>query len=514
MNIFLYTISITLAIFMPVAAAVALRRRFSVAWSLFCVGMATFVGSQLFHIPLNKWLTDIGVIGDVSPDATNLIITVVVLGLSAGLSESIARAVGYAILFRRGAAGQREDGIMVGLGHGGIEAMLIGGVLVAASVSSLWALQGMDLATLELSAAELTAVTEQLALITAAPYLTFLPLLERALAILLHVVLSVLVWTAFKRRQGRWFVAAVLYHAFVDGSIVYTAQFVENMWLLEGLLALLLLPGAIWLWKVRPSSPHRPIAPLRQDVGLFLTAVSHELRYQWQSKRLLILVVVFILFGLMSPLVAKFTPEILKSVEGAEQFADMIPEPTIADAIGQYIKNITQFGFILAIVMGMGAVAGEKERGTAAIILSKPLPRWAFLMSKFVAQTAVFAVAFLAAGLGAYYYTTLLFEPIPFLPFMAGNGLLLVWLLVFSAVTLLASTIARTTAVSAGIAFGGAIVLFVAGSIPKWGGLAPSGLVAWASDSSLVNGGALAMSVVLIVVLLITAVGVFETQEL
>jgi len=144
----------------------------------------------------------------------------------------------------------------------------------------------------------------------------------------------------------------------------------------------------------------------------------------------MIIVVVFVLFGLMSPLLAKFTPELLKSIEGAEQIADLIPEPSTADAMAQYIKNITQFGFILAIVIGMSAVAGEKERGTAAIILSKPLPRWAFLMSKFVAQTAVFAVAFLMAGLGAYYYTTLLFEPIPFLPYMAGNGLLFVWLIV------------------------------------------------------------------------------------
>ena len=228
----------------------------------------------------------------------------------------------------------------------------------------------------------------------------------------------------------------------------------------------------------------------------------------------MIIVAVFVVFGLISPLLAKFTPEILKSVEGAEQFADLIPEPSIADAIGQYIKNITQFGFILAIVMGMGAVAGEKERGTAAITLSKPLPRWAFLMSKFVAQTAVFTIAFLAAGVGAYYYTSLLFEPLSFWAFMGGTGLLLVWLLVFLAVTLLASTIAATTAVSAGIAFGGAVVLLIAGSIPKWGALTPSGLVAWASDSSLVNGGALAMSAVLIVVLVITAVAVFEKQEL
>ena len=88
---------------------------------------------------------------------------------------------------------------------------------------------------------------------------------------------------------------------------------------------------------------------------------------QWRTKRLLVVVAVFVLFGLMSPLIAKFTPELLRTIEGAEQFADLIPEPTSTDAITQYIKNLTQFGFILAVLLGMGAIAGEKEKGTAAM---------------------------------------------------------------------------------------------------------------------------------------------------
>ena len=85
------------------------------------------------------------------------------------------------------------------------------------------------------------------------------------------------------------------------------------------------------------------------------------------------------MYAIRSYYVAKFTPQLLTSIEGAEQFADLIPEPTTADAMGQYIKNITQFGFILVIVLGMGAVAGEKEKGTAVMILSKPLARWSFV---------------------------------------------------------------------------------------------------------------------------------------
>jgi len=187
--------------------------------------------------------------------------------------------------------------------------------------------------------------------------------------------------------------------------------------------------------------------------------------------------------------------------------------------VAQYIKNITQFGFILAILLGMGAVAGEKEKGEAALILSKPLPRWAFVMSKFVAQAAVYAVAFLLAALGAYYYTVLLFGDFAFGQFLAGNGLLLLWLLVFTAVTLLGSTIARSVGAAAGIALAGAVLLLVMGSIPQLAHFAPSGLVAWASQLGLeeaitANPAALTANVALVMVLLLTAVAIFEVQEI
>ena len=115
---------------------------------------------------------------------------------------------------------------------------------------------------------------------------------------------------------------------------------------------------------------------------------------------------------MMSPLSANFMPALLRSIEGAEQFADLIPEPSAVDAMTQYIKNVTQFGFVLAVLLGMGAVAGEKERGTAAMILSKPMSRWAFVVSKFTAQAIVYTFGFAVAALGAAYYTTILFGPI------------------------------------------------------------------------------------------------------
>jgi ABC-2 type transport system permease protein len=228
---------------------------------------------------------------------------------------------------------------------------------------------------------------------------------------------------------------------------------------------------------------------------------------------------VFAMFGLMSPLIAYFTPQLLSTIEGAEMFADLVPTPTRADALGQYIKNITQFGFIIAVLLGMGAVAGEKERGTTAMVLSKPLPRWAFVLSKFVAQGALYTLGFALAAVGAYAYTAYLFEGLLLGPFLLGNVLLLLWLLTFAAVTLLGSTLADSTGTGAALALGGAILLLLAGSVPQLSPFAPSALVGWASQLGLANAaggnaGSVAANVVIVVVCLVGAVAVFEVEEL
>ena len=519
MTVFFATIAVLLMIFVPLGLAVWLRRRFEVPWLLFCIGMLTFVGSQVYHIPLNNLLGDWGVLGEVGPDAPNLLRTAVILGFSAGLSETIARVLGYWFLFRGRLAQRFEDGVLVGLGHGGIEAMIIGGVFTAGSISSLWAIRDVDLSTLGLTAAQLTAVSQQLTILQETPWLIFLSVFERLIAITLHVTLSVLVWRAFQKRQVWLVLLAVAYHALLDATAVYAAQFLDAIWV-ELLLLAIALPGAIWLWRQWPvATKTQPGLGWQKELGLLGPAVRHELNLQWRTRRALVMVAVFVLFGLASPMLAKFTPELLKSVPGAEQFAGLIPEPTAADAVAQYIKNLTQFGFVLVILLGMGAVAGEKDKGTAAIILSKPLPRWAFLLSKFAAQGVVYFVALLLGTLAAYYYTLVLFEPLALGPFLWGGFLLWLWTLVYTAVTLLASTIAKSIGSGAGLALLGAVLLLILGGIPQVAQFFPGALVSWAAQLGLpgdvpFSGAALAANGVLILVFLVTAVALFERQEI
>lgn len=515
-----FTISIAFMMLLPVAAAIVLRRRYAVPWWLFCVGMATFVGAQLIHLPLNKWLADAGILGNLAESGAPAT-SALLLGFTAAFSETLARVVAYWPLFRRRLSEHPQDATMIGLGHGGIEAFGLVAILAGAQFTSLWLLRGADLEQIGVPVSQLALLEQQLAIFSA-PWLSLLAVLERGLAIILQITLSLLVWYGFRRRSALPILVALIYHTVVDAAAVYLVTRLDSPWLVEGALALLVLPGLLWavrLWRTTPTAPPRTPRPVRSDLSSFMAALGKEMLLQWRSRRLFVVVAIFLLFGLGSPLLARFTPELISMIEEAAMFADLIPEPTTADAVAQYIGNITEFGFIIAVLLGMGAIAGEKEHGTAAISLSKPLPRWAFVLSKYAAQALVYGLAFVVAGVGAYFYTDILFDGLAAGGFLLGNMLLWLWIMVFAAVTLLGSTLASSTAAGAGLALGGAILLLVAGGLPAIGVFAPAGLVGWAGQLGLSgpvtpNGGALVAGFALIQALLITAVAAFELQEL
>ena len=253
-------------------------------------------------------------------------------------------------------------------------------------------------------------------------------------------------------------------------------------------------------------------------MNLFIT-LRKELIQQWRTKHFLIVAAVLVVFGLASPLLAKLTPDLLKSIpEKPAGLADMIPEPTLVDAVTQYVKNMSQFGILLALLMSMGSVAQEKERGTASMMMTHPVSRLSFLLAKFIALAVVFAASLTLSALGCWYYTMLLFDALPWGPFLALNGLMLMAFLVYVAATLLCSTVARSQGTAAGLAFVALVLIAGIGSLPRLDEYMPGRLFSW--GTAMTMGGsetawpAFWISLGMIILFLGIAWLVFRRQEL
>jgi ABC-2 type transport system permease protein len=250
----------------------------------------------------------------------------------------------------------------------------------------------------------------------------------------------------------------------------------------------------------------------------FAIVFRKELQEQWRTYRFLIVAAVFAAFGLASPLLAKFTPEMLKLIPGLPpEILSAIPAPTLADAISQYVKNMSQFGILLALLVTMGVVVQEKERGTAAFFLTRPVSRETFLLAKFAALSVTFTISLALAALGCWYYSLVLFKALPWGPFLALNGLMLVVFLVYMALALLASTIARSNGMAVGLAFVALILIGGLGAVPTIGEYFPGRLFSWGAILMLGGTGtawpAFWISLGLIMLALLAACMIFRRQE-
>ena len=250
----------------------------------------------------------------------------------------------------------------------------------------------------------------------------------------------------------------------------------------------------------------------------FMVLLRKELLEQWRTTRLPVVATVFLLVGLSSPLLARFTPEILQAV-GGSQFSLTLPTPTAADAYDQLAKNVGQFGALIAVLLAMGSVATEKERGTAALILTKPAGRGAFIVAKLTAIAATLGVATVIAAAGGWFYALVLFQPLDVAGFAAATVLTWLALVAFAAITLLGSTLTRSAVAAAGIGLVAFVVIGIVSVVPGVGPYLPTGLGAPARALALGLSGADALgptvaAVVLIVALVAISWLAFRDQEL
>jgi ABC-2 type transport system permease protein len=252
----------------------------------------------------------------------------------------------------------------------------------------------------------------------------------------------------------------------------------------------------------------------------FAIFLRKELRESLRTNRLLVVVAIFAILGIISPLSAKYTPELLKALGTSGGGITIISStPTVKDAITQFIKNVAGTGIFIAILLPMGLVASEKERGTAAFALTKPLSRLAFLTAKLATLGITLTVGVAVGALATYWYTALLFTRISPGGFFVAALLVLLSLLVYASFTFLGSTLTSAQLPAAGIGFAAWIVVSILGVFPGVQQYTPAGLLDPATRLALGHTPqhlwiSVIANLAFIVVTLLLAVLSFRRQEL
>ena len=253
----------------------------------------------------------------------------------------------------------------------------------------------------------------------------------------------------------------------------------------------------------------------------FAVLLRKELAEAWQTRRLPVVAGLFIVIGMVSPLTARYLREILQAALG-DQLTIPIPAPTAVMAVEQLQKNLAQLGALAAIALAMGSVAGELDRGTAALVLAQPVTRAAFISAKLAALAIVLGISVGLAAISAWVYTGVLFEPLPVGGWLAMAALSWLALCAWAALTFLASAATGSTTLAAGLGFVALVVISLGAIVPALDRLLPTGLttpaIVLASGEAGLNAGALVTAIagtaVLIAACLGGAILAFRRREL
>ncbi len=104
------------------------------------------------------------------------------------------------------------------------------------------------------------------------------------------------------------------------------------------------------------------------------------------------------------------------------------PEEQIATGLMLYTIFGSIFPAIVIVIFSTGAILEEKERGTAAWVLSKPVSRTAFVLAKMFVGVLSYGVSLvLLPGLVVFSILYLSVGAIPIGPFILGLGPILLW---------------------------------------------------------------------------------------
>ena len=217
-------INAVLVVALPLLAGMFLVNRFALSWRLFWIGAATFIASQVLHIPYNSYalepmLQNLG--WDVLPGSTELLIVVLLYGISSGLFEEGARWLMYRFWVKDSRSW--KEGVMLGAGHGGIEAMIIG-LMLLATLFQMLVVKDANLASF-VEPENLASAEEMVAAYWGSPaWSHFMSLFERVCTFFVHVSMSLMVLQSFTRKNIGWLILSISYHTAVNAVALFIAQ--------------------------------------------------------------------------------------------------------------------------------------------------------------------------------------------------------------------------------------------------------------------------------------------------
>lgn len=227
--IFFMILSTVVSIVVPIGLIVFFRKEYKASLKYFFVGMlAFFIGTQLLESPINYLIL---IKSKAASDFFNRTIPFMLYGgLMAGIFEETARLICFKFVLKKDR--RLINGVSYGIGHGGIEAILLCGI---ANINNVVIAILINCGMLNSIFGSSDATQEIYTKMVGTPeYFFALGGIERLFAMCLQVALSILVYKAVVEKKKRFYLYAILIHAAIDFIPALYQKRIVSVWVAEG----------------------------------------------------------------------------------------------------------------------------------------------------------------------------------------------------------------------------------------------------------------------------------------
>lgn len=202
-------------------------------------------------------------------------------------------------------------------------------------------------------------------------------------------------------------------------------------------------------------------------------------RLEWlrlvRTKRWIALVGVYVFFGLLGPLSARYLGEIVERFGGGVEVA--FPPPVPADGMIQYVSNVSQVGLLVAVVVAAGSLAFDAKPEMGVFLRTRVSRVWDILLPRLVVSFLAIGLSFLLGALAAWYETVVLIGSLPVGGTLAGIGYGLLYLALVVAVVAAAGSRSKNVLGAVMITIVVLLVMPIVGLVQAIGRWLPSHLV-------------------------------------
>jgi len=173
-----------------------------------------------------------------------------------------------------------------------------------------------------------------------------------------------------------------------------------------------------------------------------------------KTSKFIVFPIVIIIFAILSPITARYMNELLKLALSDSGIDITLTDPVVFDSYIQYIGNLYETVLFVVLFVGVGFFIKDKTKGLLPLILSKPINKIKYIISKYLSLSILILVSLLMGYLVFSYYTYFIFKEVDMIGMFLTTLLFFIYVLYILSISLFSATYFKSYLAAVSVTFG------------------------------------------------------------